>query len=94
LVSRWEVNTTFENFRATLAARRSIRHDRSGKVSAEGVGVGLIVLGGLLAFFATVMQVFLAPYVGALGWTWVYTAIFAFVGLLLLVVGAVIYGAE
>jgi hypothetical protein len=69
---------------------RNIRHNRSGKVSAENVGIGLIVVGGLLAFLAAIAQIWFLSY----GWTYIYTVLFAGLGLALLIVGAVIYGAE
>lgn len=78
---------------ATLALRWSLlRHSRSGKISAEGVGLALCILGGLMAVAAIILQYIQTYY--PFGWTWMYTLVVGVVGLLVLVLGAVVNAAE
>jgi len=77
-------------WREMMHRRAPLRRNRSAKVSAESVGVGLMVVGGLLAFFALIGQIWFLTY----GWTYIYSLIFGGVGLVMLILGAVIYGAE
>jgi hypothetical protein len=77
-------------WRERMHKRVSLRHSQAARVSAEGIGVGLMVVGGLMAFVALIAQIWFLPY----GWTYIYSVLTGIVGVVLLILGAVIYGAE
>ncbi len=86
----------FEKEKTAFALMRlrwgMLRHSRSGKISAEGIGLALCVLGGLMAVAALLLQYIQTYY--PFGWSWMYTLVLGIVGLLVLVLGAIVNHAE
>jgi len=75
---------------AAHRARRNLRHDQSGRMSAESVGAGLIILGAVLAF----VDLLLVLAVSNVYWTFTYAWVTGLIGVLMLGAGIAVRSAD